>query len=86
MYSQVHHAAVDGQAAVALANVLFDLGPEPRVDRDCAVHGAARLSRSAWSEMLRGAPDREVAQVAGWCELPATLGTVAAHRPGADSA
>lgn len=30
VYTQVHHAAVDGQAAVALATVLFDLGPEPR--------------------------------------------------------
>lgn len=30
LYTQVHHAAVDGQAAVALAQVIFDLGPEPR--------------------------------------------------------
>ena len=30
MYSQVHHAAADGQAAVALANAIFDIGPEPR--------------------------------------------------------
>ena len=30
VYSQLHHAAVDGQAAVALANVLFDPTPEPR--------------------------------------------------------
>src|SRR6218665_1610419 len=29
LYTQVHHAAVDGQAAVALATVIFDLGPEP---------------------------------------------------------
>ena len=28
LYTQVHHAAVDGQAAVALATVLFDLGPD----------------------------------------------------------
>ena len=30
LYTQVHHAAVDGQAAVALAQVLLDLTPEPR--------------------------------------------------------
>jgi diacylglycerol O-acyltransferase len=30
LYTQLHHAAVDGQAAVALAQVLLDLGPEPR--------------------------------------------------------
>jgi WS/DGAT/MGAT family acyltransferase len=29
-YSKVHHAAVDGQAAVALANSVFDVTPEPR--------------------------------------------------------
>lgn len=47
VYSQVHHAAVDGQAAVALANVLFDLGPEPR-DMARAPPRAARPFRSAW--------------------------------------
>jgi WS/DGAT/MGAT family acyltransferase len=29
-YSKVHHSAVDGQAAVAMANSIFDLTPEPR--------------------------------------------------------
>ena len=28
LYSQLHHAAVDGQAAVALANVIFDVVPQ----------------------------------------------------------
>lgn len=30
LYTQLHHAAVDGQAAIALAQVLLDLTPEPR--------------------------------------------------------
>jgi WS/DGAT/MGAT family acyltransferase len=30
LYTQLHHAAVDGQAAVALAQVILDLTPEPR--------------------------------------------------------
>src|SRR5437868_4468158 len=30
MYTQLHHAAVDGQAAVALASAILDIGPEPR--------------------------------------------------------
>ena len=30
MYTQLHHAAVDGQAAVALANVLLDVTEKPR--------------------------------------------------------
>jgi diacylglycerol O-acyltransferase / wax synthase len=30
LYTQLHHAAVDGQAAVALAQVILDLSPAPR--------------------------------------------------------
>ena len=30
LYSQLHHAAVDGQAAVALANAILDVTPTPR--------------------------------------------------------
>ena len=30
VYSKVHHAAVDGQAGVALAKALYDISPEPR--------------------------------------------------------
>ena len=30
LYTQLHHAAVDGQAAVALAQAILDLSPEPR--------------------------------------------------------
>lgn len=30
MYAQVHHAALDGNAGVKLAEALMDLGPEPR--------------------------------------------------------
>ena len=30
LYTQLHHAAVDGQAAVALANAILDVTPEPR--------------------------------------------------------
>jgi hypothetical protein len=30
LYSKVHHAAIDGQAGVALAKALFDLSAEPR--------------------------------------------------------
>lgn len=37
-YFQIHHSLLDGQAGVLLSQVLFDLGPEPRV----IPHGAAR--------------------------------------------
>ena len=30
LHKQLHHATVDGQAAVALANAILDIGPVPR--------------------------------------------------------
>ncbi|TNF58507.1 MAG: wax ester/triacylglycerol synthase family O-acyltransferase [Burkholderiales bacterium] len=77
LYTQLHHAAVDGQAAVALANVLFDSTPQPR-QIDIRPSGRPRTFRLDMVEMLRGALGREVAQVARIVrDLPATLGTVA---------
>ena len=77
VYTQLHHAAVDGQAAVALGNVLFDLTPEPR---EIALRPSRRVKtfRLDMVEMLRGAIGIEAVQVARIVrELPATLGTVA---------
>lgn len=77
VYSQLHHAAVDGQAAVALGNALFDLSPEPR---SLALRPSRRTKvyQFGLSEMLRGALSNEVSQVARLVRtLPATLGTVA---------
>jgi len=42
VYTQLHHAAVDGQAAVALAQVILDLGPEPRPVEATATRGNKR--------------------------------------------
>jgi diacylglycerol O-acyltransferase len=75
--TQLHHAAVDGQAAVALGNVLFDLTPEPR---EIALLPSQRVKtfQLGMVEMLRGAITVEAAQVARIVRnLPATLGTVA---------
>jgi diacylglycerol O-acyltransferase / wax synthase len=33
LYAKVHHAAIDGQAGVALAKALYDITPEPRAVR-----------------------------------------------------
>lgn len=74
--TQLHHAAVDGQAAVALGNVLFDLTPEPR---EIALRPSRRVKtfRLGMVEMLRGAIAVEAMQVARIVRgLPATLGTV----------
>lgn len=86
VYTQVHHAAVDGQAAVALANVLFDLTPEPR---EIALRPSTRSKtfQIGMVEMLRGALGNEVGQVARMARaLPATLGTVASTAKSAFSA
>ncbi|MBV8036094.1 wax ester/triacylglycerol synthase family O-acyltransferase [Roseateles sp.] len=42
LYTQLHHAAVDGQAAVALAQVILDLSPEPRAVGAPAARGRKR--------------------------------------------
>lgn len=42
LYTQLHHAAVDGQAAVALAQVILDLSPEPRPVETLAARGKKR--------------------------------------------
>lgn len=76
LYSQFHHAAVDGQAAVALGQVILDLAP---TGRDLAIQPSKRerVTRLGISAMLRGALANEAAQVAGIVKsLPATLGTL----------
>ena len=75
--TQLHHAAVDGQAAVALGNVLFDLTSEPR-EIVLRPSGRVKTFKLDRVEMLRGAIAMEAAQVARIVRnLPATLGTVA---------
>jgi WS/DGAT/MGAT family acyltransferase len=78
LYTQLHHAAVDGQAAVALANAILDPTPVPRAltavkARRRAPAGDAPLAPGA-IEMLRQAIGQEVQQVARIVrDLPATV-------------
>jgi diacylglycerol O-acyltransferase / wax synthase len=77
LYTQLHHAAVDGQAAVALAQVLMDLQPE---GREMPVRPAKRskVFKLGWSEMLRGAIATEAQQVVQIVkQLPGTVSTLA---------
>jgi WS/DGAT/MGAT family acyltransferase len=76
LYTQLHHAAVDGQAAVALANAILDLTPHPASAP--APRGRRALAlRPGMIEMLRGALGNEVQQVARIVrELPSTVGTL----------
>jgi WS/DGAT/MGAT family acyltransferase len=76
LYTQLHHAAVDGQAAVALANAILDTSPVPR-----AIELKSSQRRKVYSlemtEMLRGAIGNQMAQVVSIVkELPETLGTL----------
>ncbi len=80
LYTQLHHAAVDGQAAVALANAILDVTPEPRAI-------AARPSRRSkvfrleMTEMLRGVLGNQAQKVAEIVRgLPSTVGTLEERR------
>ena len=61
-YSKVHHAAIDGQAGVALGNAMLDLTPVPRAVKPPRAHrthryqlGVAELLGAALSNTLRQA-------------------------------
>ena len=74
LYTQMHHAAVDGQAAVALAKAMLDLSPEPR-----AIDVAARAPRLApsTSRLIGGMLAHQWEQVGNLVRnLPATVGAL----------
>lgn len=76
LYTQLHHAAVDGQAAVALANALLDTTAEPR-RLDLKPSGRARTFEIGMTEMLRGVLGLQAQKVASIVRnLPDTVGTL----------
>ena len=76
VYTQLHHAAVDGQAAVALANAILDLTPQGRT-AVATRRGRRRTFEPGMFELLRGALGRDAQQVGRIVrELPSTLGTL----------
>ena len=76
VYTQLHHAAVDGQAAVALANTLLDVTPQPRTI-EIVRSTRRKVFRLSMAEMLRGALGNEIAQVSRIVrDLPSTVGTL----------
>ena len=77
LYSQFHHAAVDGQAAVAVAQVILDTTPEGRT-LEIRPSRRSKTLRLGLGQMLRGALANEASQVASIIKkLPSTLGTLA---------
>lgn len=60
LYSKVHHAAVDGQGAVALANAILDLSPDAK--RDSAPKTKRSSVKLGLAEALTGALSHQLAQ------------------------
>ena len=76
LYSKFHHAAVDGQAAVALGRVILDLSPTGR-EIELRPSRREKVTRLGVGEMLRGAIAGEAMQVLRIVkQLPSTLGTL----------
>jgi len=76
LYTQLHHAAVDGQAAVALATVLLDTRADPPA-RGGRRPKLGQTTQLGMVEMLRGALAAQAGQVAQIVkELPSTVGTL----------
>jgi diacylglycerol O-acyltransferase / wax synthase len=90
LYSQLHHAAVDGQAAVALAQAILDVTPQPRAPAEPARSdrhgGTQRLGQFGVAQLLRGALAKQFEQVGKIVKaLPSAvsvLGQVATQRAG----
>ncbi len=76
LYTQLHHAAVDGQAAVALANAILDLQAEGRAV-EVRASNRHKTFELGMTEMLRGVLGSQAQKVAGIIrELPSTVGTL----------
>ncbi|MDZ7590227.1 MAG: wax ester/triacylglycerol synthase family O-acyltransferase [Rubrivivax sp.] len=76
LYTQLHHAAVDGQAAVALANAIMDLSPVPRAIQ-ARPSRRNKVFRLEMIEMLRGVIGNQAQKVAEIVRgLPSTVGTL----------
>lgn len=76
VYTQLHHAAVDGQAAVALANALLDPTPQPRAPQPRASR-RQQVFKLEMTEMLRGVIARQASQVVQLIRgIPATVDTL----------
>jgi WS/DGAT/MGAT family acyltransferase len=86
LYTKIHHAGVDGQAAVALAQAILDVGPQPR---DIAQEARpAKKLQLGMAEMLSGVFANQVQQYANMVKaIPGKVGVLSQlARHGAGSA
>lgn len=76
IYTQLHHAAVDGQAAVALANTLLDVSPQPR-PLEKRPSRRQKVFKLEMTEMLGGVISSQVGKLVQIVRgLPSTVGTL----------
>jgi diacylglycerol O-acyltransferase / wax synthase len=76
LYSQLHHAAVDGQAAVALANAILDVTDKPRA-LEVKPSTRKKTFQLDMTEMMRGVLGHQAQKVATLVRnLPDTMGTL----------
>jgi diacylglycerol O-acyltransferase / wax synthase len=76
MYTQLHHAAVDGQAAVALASAILDISPQPAA-REIKASAREKRFKLSLVEMISGAITSELQQITHLVRsLPATAGSL----------
>ena len=67
-YSKVHHSAVDGQAAVAMGNSVFDVTPEPRRVKPPRATRSNRYQLGV-AELLGAALSNQLQQVVQFAKL-----------------
>ena len=77
-YSKLHHAAVDGQAAVALGETVFDLTPEPRRVRPARPRRGNRYQLGV-AELLGAALRNQAQQVVQLAKLLPPLARAALY-------
>ena len=76
LYTQLHHAAVDGQAAVALANAILDLSPKP-APLPARSSGRVKRFEIGLVERVSGAIGSEVRQITQLLRaLPGAVGSL----------
>jgi WS/DGAT/MGAT family acyltransferase len=67
-YSKLHHAAIDGQAGVALANAILDIGPVPRTVKAAARRPTGKYQLGV-AELLGAAVSNQLLQYARLARL-----------------
>jgi diacylglycerol O-acyltransferase / wax synthase len=68
-YSKVHHAAVDGQAAVAMSTAIFDTTPEPRRVKPPRPQRRRNRYQLGVAELLSAALANQIRQVVEFAKL-----------------